>query len=444
VMGKPITDEQKYKVISLWYQGYLRDEIAKITGIGKGTVSNILKEFKEKMKQGDFEAIQIHARLNRELKLDHEKMLEGHRTNQIMEKNQVNNEKLNSVIENSGKVLKSGVNLSSLLEAAVEVADTKKRTGQTVDEVKETYHHESSEVARLNNEKNSLQQDIRNARQQKQVALSDANTTQEIINEFVKAGNILTKKGLSIWDLIKSPNVIQEFVNLGFDAKEIILCFQKLQDLIKVVNSFETKKHNLEQEILYKHTQLKQVTKDLDSLTTKYNKYSKAIKIIQKFIDSNQDPQTIVDWKKTLKAAGVDVATFDSKLKEHHGIVGLLRALKEETRHLQTQKEQLKSDINSSAKGLQELQNNEKTLERKIEQQIVRVSEQMSRYEDSNPLWIIRDPTGDPAKASQILVIFFKELKKHVQDKTGNSPDVQTMLDLLINFFEREGSSPSK
>ena len=119
-MGKPITDEQKYKVISLWYQGYTRDEIAKITGIGKGTVSNILKEFKEKIGQGDFEAIQIHARLNRELKLDHEKMLEGHRTNEILEKNEVKKEELNSIIENCG-ILKSGVDLSSLLEAAVEV-----------------------------------------------------------------------------------------------------------------------------------------------------------------------------------------------------------------------------------------------------------------------------------------------------------------------------------
>jgi len=71
-MGKPITDEQKYKVISLWYQSQLRDKIAKITGIGKGTVSNILKEFKEKMGQGDFEVIKTHARLIRELELDHE------------------------------------------------------------------------------------------------------------------------------------------------------------------------------------------------------------------------------------------------------------------------------------------------------------------------------------------------------------------------------------
>lgn len=282
-MGKPITDEQKYKVISLWYQGHLRDEIAKITGIGKGTVSNILKEFKEKMKKGDFEVIQIHARLNRELKLDHEKMLEGQRTNQIMEKNQVNNEKLNSIIENCGKVLKSEINLPSLLGAAVEVADAKKRTGQSIDEVKETYHHESSEVVRLKNEKNSLQQDIRNARQQKQMALADSNTTQESIDEFVKACNILTKQGLSIWDLLKSPNVIQEFVNLSFDGKKIILYFQKLQGLVKVVNFFETKKQNLEKEILLKHTQLQQVTKDLDVLTTKYNKYSKPIKIIHRF-----------------------------------------------------------------------------------------------------------------------------------------------------------------
>jgi len=204
------------------------------------------------------------------------------------------------------------------------------------------------------------------------------------------------------------------------------------------------KKLNLEQEIVYKHTQLQQVTKDLDVLTAKYNKYYKAIKIIQKFIDSNQDPQTIVDWKKTLKAAGVDVATFDIKLKEHHGIVLFLQALKEETRHLQTQKEQLKSDINSSAKRLRDLQNDEKILNKKIEQQLARVYEQISRYEDSNPLLMIRDPNCDPVKANQIIVIFFKDLKKYVEAKTGNPSDVQTKLDLLINFFEREGNSHSK
>ena len=138
MMGKPITEEQKYRVISLWYQGYTRDEIAEITGLGKGTISNILKEFKEKMENGDFEAIQTHSRLNRELKLDHQKMLEGHRTNQLLEKNGVTAEKLKSVIESCGKVIKSE-DIASILAAAVEIIEQKEKTGQTIDEVNETF-----------------------------------------------------------------------------------------------------------------------------------------------------------------------------------------------------------------------------------------------------------------------------------------------------------------
>ena len=443
-MRKSISDELKYRVISWWYQGYTRDDIAKITGIGKGTVSNILKEFKEQMKKGDFEAIQIHARLNRELKLGHEKMLEGHRTNQILEKNGIKKEQLNSVIENGGKVIKSDANLSSLLDVAVEILDVKKRTSQSIDDISKTYHHESSQVIELKNEKKSLQQDIHNAIQQKQVALTDADATQEILDEFVKAKNVSTKAGFSIWDLLNSINVIQEFANLDFDSKEIILFFQKLQGLVKTVNSMEAKKQNLEQEISEKDTRLQQVTNNFDILDEKYQNYSKATKTVQKFIDSNQEPDTIVDWEKTLKSAGVDIATFDNKLSEYHGIVEFLRALQEETGNLETRKEQLISDISKLVEILQELQNNEKILTRKIEQQLARISEQIYRYENSNPLRMIRDPNCDPIMANQIIVIFFKELKKHAVSFTVKSSDIQSKLDSLIDYFEREGKSHSK
>lgn len=443
-MRKSISDELKYKVISLWYQGYTRDDIASTTGIGKGTVSNILKEFREKMKKGDFEAIQIHARLNRELNVDHEKMLDGHRTNQILEKNEITKEQLNSVIENCGKVIKSDANLSSLAKAAVEILNVKKRTGQSIDEISKIYQQESSEVIELKNEKNSLQQEIHNAIQQKQSALDDADATQEILDEFVKARDDSKDAGFSIWDILNSTNVIQEFANLGFDAKEIILFFHKLQGLEKAVNTLEAKKQNLEQEIIDKQTHLQQLTKDLDTLDEKYKKYSKAIKTVQKFIDSNQEPDSIIDWEKTLKSAGVDVATFDNKLNEYCGIVSFLRELLAETENLKNHKEQLIFQINSFVKRIQELKNDEETMERKIEQQIARVSEQISQYENSNPLAIIRGPNCDPVRANQIIVIYFKELKKYAASFTVEPSDAQSHLDSLIGYFEQEGNSHSK
>jgi len=436
-MGKPVTEEQKYQVISKWYQGYRRDEIAEITRLSKGTISNILKEFKEKMEQGDFEAIQIHARLNRQFKLDHEKMLEGHRTNQILEKNGVTPEKLNSVIESCGKVIKSE-DISSLLAAAVEIQEQKEKTGQTIAEIKETSVYQSNKITELDEQIKSEQQDLHNITQQKQDALDDANATQEVLDLFVKANNELSKVGLTVLDFVKAPRILAEFAKHNFDPKKIVEFFENVQDLSKSAKFLETKLQNLHQKISEKETRLTQITKDLDELIEKHKNYSKAAKIIQAFIDSNQDPNTIVAWETILSSAGVDIATFGNKLKEHKGIVALLRTLKEEIENLQTLKEKLLTDVNSFAKILQELQNNKNNLDKKLEQLLSYVSKEIAKYEDSNLFRIIRDPKCDLHKATLIIALFLKELKKSAAANTNQHvSSIQSKLDSLIADFER-------
>lgn len=439
MMGKPVTNEQKSRVVSLWYMGLTRDEIAEKTGLGKGTISNILQEFKEKMQKGDFEAIQTHARLNRDLGLDHANMLEGHRTNQILENNGLTQEKINSFLENLSKIPNSE-DILALLKAAVEVLHQKEKTGHSIEETSNTYIHQSKAIPELDEKIKSKSQYIKELDHTIQKKLDDANTTQEILDLFEKATSKLEKVGLSILDFVKAPGVLVEFARHNFDPVKIVKFFDHVRDLSKTAKTYETKIHNLQKEISAKENNCIDVTSKLESLESKYKNYSKAIKILEAFVESNQDPNIIIQWEEILKESGIDISTFDKKLKEYKGITEILKTLKDELKNLDSQKQQLVDDINSLSKILQELQNHKNNLEKQINQLLKQASDEVSKFENSNPLRLVRDPHVETHKIRWIVLLFLKELKKSALVLEDNhSSSIQSRLGSLISDFERGG-----
>ena len=440
-MGKQVTPELKYKVISLWYRGHTRDEISEITGLSTGTISNILKEFKEKMQEGDFEAIQAHARLNRELGLDPTKMLEGHRTNQILEKNGVTQENVTPVIENCAKVTRSG-DTELLLQAASEILAYKEKTGKSIGETSKSYVNYSQQIPELEQNKKSLIEEIADLDEQKLLKLKDAKTTQEILDSVVNANIRLSKHRLSVVDFIQAPDVLEEFARHGYDPKKIFEFFKNANNLSKTVKILKTQTLDLQNKISAKENHLSYTTRELDSLNQKYKKYCKAIKVIENFLASNQDPNTIIQWEKILRDEGIDVSAFDLKINEYHGIIELLQTLREELKNLDLQKEQLLADINSFAKILQDLQNHKKDLETQIEQLLKHASEEILKFENSNPLSIIRNPNAEPHTARLIVILFLKELKKSPITSTDSKvSSIQNHIDFLIGDFEHGNDS---
>ena len=56
-MNSNISENTKKTVIRLWVEGNSRNEIALITGVSEGTVSNIIAEWRWKFGDGDADAI---------------------------------------------------------------------------------------------------------------------------------------------------------------------------------------------------------------------------------------------------------------------------------------------------------------------------------------------------------------------------------------------------
>lgn len=56
-MTSNISENTKQTVIRLWVEGESRNDIALITGVSEGTVSNIIVEWRQKLGKGDADAV---------------------------------------------------------------------------------------------------------------------------------------------------------------------------------------------------------------------------------------------------------------------------------------------------------------------------------------------------------------------------------------------------
>ena len=56
-MNSNISENTRETIIRLWVEGNSRKDIALILGVSEGTVSNIIAEWKQKLGEGDAEAL---------------------------------------------------------------------------------------------------------------------------------------------------------------------------------------------------------------------------------------------------------------------------------------------------------------------------------------------------------------------------------------------------
>ena len=97
-MNSNISQTTRQRVIRLWVEGNSRNDIALITGVSEGTVSNIITEWRQKLGEGDAEAIRELGINMKRLEIDHAQCAEGLRISNTMKKLGVNGNLLKSFI----------------------------------------------------------------------------------------------------------------------------------------------------------------------------------------------------------------------------------------------------------------------------------------------------------------------------------------------------------
>src|SRR5919106_4712955 len=85
-MGIHLPENTRQTVIRLWLEGKSRKHIALISGVSEGTVSNIIDEWRQKLGDGDAEALRELAINMKRIGIDAVQCAQGYRISCIMRK----------------------------------------------------------------------------------------------------------------------------------------------------------------------------------------------------------------------------------------------------------------------------------------------------------------------------------------------------------------------
>jgi hypothetical protein len=213
-MSYKIYDDIRRKIIRLWLEGKSRKDISLICNVSEGTVSNVITNWKQKLGEGDADALrELGSNLKRS-GIDAAQCAQGHRISMILRKMEVNEEDFESFIsklyERCIKV--SGLTpdkIGSYLEDLVEFSD-EDNNGGNIPKLSELPQY----IEQKKNENRALKKNIQNLQKQKKISEEEASAANDLrdaalenekvtvaeLREFTKFKTELGKYGLSVVD----------------------------------------------------------------------------------------------------------------------------------------------------------------------------------------------------------------------------------------------------
>ena len=215
-MPSAIDSKVKKQVINQWLSGDSRDGIADDNGIGAGTVSNIINEWKKGVEQSDYDSL-------RELTVPLKK--EGIGINELapfvrvynyIQKLGTNQDQIESFIAN----LANSPEPEKLIDVANQVAKLSITESISLEDVE-------NHVEQKEEEKQTLEVEIKERR----ANLESTHVEIQTINEYKQLKEELNKRGLSIEDPNRLLAILKSIKQLKFDPNKIIAEFSRLNSL---------------------------------------------------------------------------------------------------------------------------------------------------------------------------------------------------------------------
>ena len=246
-MTSNISENTRQTVIRLWIEGNSRKDIALITGVSEGTVSNIIAEWRQKLGDGDAEAIRELGINMERIGIDAAQCAEGLRTSSTMKKLGVNGNQFKSFINEVYKYCQNfgltpldiASNLQALINLSKEVPFSR---------IPDRIEEKKKEISRLEAEISKRREDIKTLEETKERLEMETSAAKDLHDAALQGEKKTTAKLRKCWNLIAELEKhgldiynedISKFVKLikslreeyGFNVKEVISEFQDLQSL---------------------------------------------------------------------------------------------------------------------------------------------------------------------------------------------------------------------
>jgi hypothetical protein len=231
-----ISENTRQTVIRFWIEGKSRKDIALLSGVSEGTVSNIIAEWRQKLGDGDAEAIRELGINMKRIGIDAAQCAEGFRVSSTMKKLGVNGNRfksfINEVYEYCQKFGLTPLDIASNLQALINLSkeipfskipdhieEKKNEISRLEAEIRKRYE----DIKTLEETKETLEMETLAVKDLRDAALQDEKKTTAKVRKCCNLIEELEKHGLGIYneDISKFVKLIKSLrEEYGFNVKE--------------------------------------------------------------------------------------------------------------------------------------------------------------------------------------------------------------------------------
>ena len=215
-MPAAIDTQVKKQVINQWLSGDSRDRIAADNGIGAGTVSNIINEWKKGVEDSDYDSVRELAVYSKKEGFGLSDIASSIRLNNYIQKLGANQDQIESFIAN----LANSPEPEKLIDVANQVAHLSRSESIPLEELED-------HVKQKEEEKQRLEEEIK----QRRAILESTNVDVQTINEYKQLKAELSKHHLSSEEPERLVTVLNNMKHCRYDPKKIVAEFARLNSL---------------------------------------------------------------------------------------------------------------------------------------------------------------------------------------------------------------------
>src|SRR5215213_7591596 len=234
-MTSNISENTKQSVIRLWVEGNSRKDIALISGVSEGTVSNIIAEWRQKLGDGDAEAIRELGINMKRLEIDADQCAEGLRISSSMKKLGVNVNQFKSFINEIYKYCQGfgltaqdiASNLQALINLSKEVPFSK---------IPDHIEEKKNEISRLDEQITKRHEDIKTLEETKETLEIETSLAKDLHDAALQGEKKTTAKLGKCWNLLTELEKHGLDINDDEDISKIVKLIIILREEYAVID----------------------------------------------------------------------------------------------------------------------------------------------------------------------------------------------------------------
>jgi hypothetical protein len=223
----------KQRVIAQYLQGVSRDKIAADNGIGTGTVSNIIDEWKKEVQDSDYESIRELSVFCKKQGITLNALASCIRLNNYIQSLGANESTLESLIVNLANY--PDRDPAKLIEAAAQISES----GIPLEKLEE---HVKTLVA----EEEMLQREIDEGRAILDGVLEDVESRTKIMEEYAQMKAEMRRYGIGPEDPKQFSRLIQTLQRDNYDCAKILNAFADIENTTRLRQEVDHDRQNLE------------------------------------------------------------------------------------------------------------------------------------------------------------------------------------------------------